>query len=96
MKIYLQALALHLTNPNAAFAWLTIVSVGVQEATPSWVIFSIFLGCGILVLSVFMLYAFIFSNQKMITKYQNARRPIEAIMTLVFGIAGFKLLLDEI
>ncbi len=96
LKIYLQALALHLTNPKAAFAWLTIVSVGIKENTPSWVIASIFVGCGILVLSIFMLYAFIFSNQAMITMYQKARRPIEATMALVFGFAGLKLILDNI
>ena len=96
LKIYLQALALHLTNPKAAFAWLAIVSMGIQETTPSWVIISIFTGCAILILSVCMLYAFIFSSQTMITKYQKARRVIEAVMTVVFGFAGLKLLMDEI
>ncbi|MGK0269755.1 MAG: threonine/homoserine/homoserine lactone efflux protein [Cocleimonas sp.] len=96
LKIYLQALALHLTNPKPIFAWLAIVSIGIQKDTPIWVVFSIFLGCAILVLSVFMLYAFIFSSETIIIKYRKARRPIEAFMTVVFGYAGMKLIMDEI
>ncbi|MEH6454968.1 MAG: LysE family translocator [Cocleimonas sp.] len=96
LKIYLQALALHLTNPKAAFAWLAIVSLSIQETTPVWVVVSIFTGCAILILSICMLYAFIFSSKIMISKYQKARRPIEAVMTLVFGFAGLKLITQEI
>lgn len=91
INLYLQGLALHLTNPKAALGWLAIVSIGVQETTPVWVVVSIFIGCALLGIIIFLGYAMIFSSRLMIARYEKIRRPLEGLMAAVFAYTGLKL-----
>ncbi|MBN4081198.1 LysE family translocator [Caldithrix abyssi] len=95
-KLFVHGLALHLTNPKAVFTWVAIVSVGLQPNASSWITAIIVIGCELLGIGIFITYAFIFSNKKMVRLYQNARRPIEGILATVFGFAGFKLLSHDL
>jgi threonine/homoserine/homoserine lactone efflux protein len=89
---FLQGFILHMTNPKAVFAWLAIISIGVQPGAPFWVIAAIIGGCTLLGIGVFGLYALAFSSAPMIRLYQSFRRWIEGVMAALFGFAGVKLL----
>ncbi len=95
-KIFIYGLLLSLTNPKAFFGWLAVLAIGVQPDAPSWVVVSIVTGCALLGTCIFLLYAIIFSNQRMIDLYKYVRRPFDALMAGIFGFAGFKLLTYKI
>jgi len=91
---YLQGLAIHLTNPKAVLAWVAILSVGVQPGAPIWQTVAMFAGCAMLGFTVFGGYALLFSTQRAQTLYLAARRPIDAVVGVLFGAAGLKLVSD--
>ena len=90
----LQGLAIHLTNPKAVLAWVAILSVGVQPGSPLWQTVVMFAGCVLLGITVFFGYALLFSTQRAQALYLAARRPIDAVVGVLFGAAGLKLVLD--
>lgn len=91
-QTYLTGYGIHLTNPKAIFGWLATISLGLPpEASASSVVLVV-AGCLLTGFTVFMTYAFLFSTQRAVTLYRNARRPLDALMALVFGAAGVKML----
>ncbi|WP_419904727.1 LysE family translocator [Kiloniella sp.] len=92
LQYFLLGLGIHLTNPKSIFAWLSIIAVGVTPEAPAEISFVIVGGCWLLGIGVFGGYALAFSTQKMITLYGSFRRWIEGTASVIFGLAGFKLL----
>ena len=91
----LQGLAIHLTNPKAVLAWIAILSTGVQQGAPLWHSMAMFGSCAILGVCVFAGYALVFSTAGAQAVYARARRPIELLFGLVFGVAGLKLIVQQ-
>jgi threonine/homoserine/homoserine lactone efflux protein len=94
-NLVLQGLAVHLTNPKAVLAWVAILSVGVQDGAPSWHSFAMFGGCAVLGMVVFFGYALLFSTVRAQILYARARRPIELLFGIVFGLIGLRLITDH-
>ncbi|MFV9651152.1 MULTISPECIES: LysE family translocator [Pseudomonas] len=93
--LYRRGLLMHLTNPKALLGWIATMTLGLgPQATPETVMI-ILAGCAVLSISIFCGYAIVFSTAPMIRGYRRARRWIEGTLALVFGAAGFKLLLSR-
>ncbi|PWV97160.1 threonine/homoserine/homoserine lactone efflux protein [Hoeflea marina] len=87
-----RGIAMHLTNPKAILFFSALYSVGMPaNATPAQL--ALVIGCvGLQSLSIFVCYAMLFSNPRMVRIYGRLRRGFEATFALAFGYAGFRLL----
>ncbi len=91
-QYFMRGFAIHLTNPKSIFAWASIITIGVDPAAPLWVSFLIVGGCWLLGIGVFGGYAIAFSTARMVRIYTAFRRWIEGTTSIVFGLAGLKLI----
>lgn len=91
-KSAMRGYVLNMTNPKAAFGWIAIVSLGMDSASPGWVLLAIIVGTTALSLLVHVIYALAFSTQRMVSAYTKARRPIQGALGALFGYAGYRLL----
>lgn len=91
-RIYFTGFGIHLTNPKAIFGWLATISLGLPPEASATSVVLVVSGCLLTGFIVFMTYAFLFSTRRAVTLYRNARRPLDALMALVFGAAGVKML----
>lgn len=89
---FLRGLAIQMTNPKAALAWIAVISLGLRADAPLWVAFAIVAGTSLLSLLIHCLYALTFSTAAMLRLYGKARRGIQASLGAFFGFAGIKLL----
>ncbi|WP_243375201.1 LysE family translocator [Microvirga solisilvae] len=89
---YLRGWAIHMTNPKAIFAWIAIISLGLQPGAPFWVAAAIITGTGLFALVFYCLCAIAFSTQPMIRAYGKARRWIDGVLGVFFTFAAYKLL----
>jgi len=87
-----RGIAIHATNPKAAFAWVAIVSISLKPDAPWWVAVALVAGCAILGCLTFGSYALLFSTAPMVRLYQRSRRAVEGVMAVLFGAAGIKLM----
>jgi amino acid exporter len=88
----LRGLAIQMTNPKAVLAWIAIMSLGLRNDAPLWVVGAIVVGTSALSLAIHYLYAVAFSTPAMVRIYGRARRAIQATLAVFFGCAGIKLL----
>ncbi len=93
---FLRGLTVQMTNPKAAFAWVAIVSLGMQPEAPGWVVAAIVIGTSTISLAAHLLYALAFSSPAMMRLYGKARRPIQALLGTFFALAGLRLLTHRI
>lgn len=90
-NLYLQGIAIQLTNPKAALQWIAIVGIGLGNEAPSWVGMALILIATTLSLVVHVLYAVTFSVAPVVVAYQKARRWIEGSLGVFFSFAAFKI-----
>lgn len=94
--LYRHGLIMHLANPKAVLAWIALVTLGLG-AKASWHdVATILVGCAILSVTIFGGYALVFSTAPMIRRYRRARRGIESVLAVFFGLAGLRLLLSRV
>lgn len=94
--LYRQGLVMHLANPKAVLAWIALVTLGLG-AEASWHDgAAILAGCAVLSVAIFGGYALIFSTAPMIRFYRRARRWIESVLAIFFGVAGLHLLMSRV
>jgi len=91
-RCFAQGLLLHLTNPKAPLVWLATLSAGVGETAPAAFLTIAILLCAVVAMAVFVGYAFLFSTQTASRLYITTRRPIDALLGILFGAAAFKIL----
>jgi threonine efflux protein len=94
-KLFVQGLALHVTNPKAIFTWVAIVSLALPQNPSNLMSLIVVVGCMLLGTLVFGGYAFIFSTEKAQITYRKFGNWFNGITALVFGVAGFKLLSSQ-
>jgi threonine/homoserine/homoserine lactone efflux protein len=95
LKLYQRGLLMHLTNPKALLGWIATMSLGLGAGASQSTVVIILAVCAILSVTIFCGYAIVFSTAPMVRAYQRARRVIEGSLAVVFGAAGFKLLLTR-
>jgi threonine efflux protein len=93
--LYRRGLLMHLGNPKSVLAWIALVTLGLGPEA-SWPdVAAILGGCAVLSVTIFCGYAIVFSTAPMVRLYRRARRWIEGVLALVFGLAGLRLLLSR-
>ena len=90
--LYLRGLTVQMTNPKAALAWIAIMSLGLQDGAPVWVIGLLVAGTTVLSVGIHGVYALAFSSAPMVRVYGKARRVIQTTLGAFFALAGIKLL----
>lgn len=93
---FTRGLAIQMTNPKAALAWIAIISLGLQDNAPLWVGFAIVAGTSVLSIVIHILYAVAFSTAVMVRLYSKARRAIQFSLGAFFTFAGIRLLTSRI
>ncbi|MPZ33008.1 MAG: LysE family translocator [Rhodospirillales bacterium] len=91
-----RGLAIQMTNPKAALAWIAIISLGLRTDAPYWVAIVIVIGTTILSIIIHALYALAFSSEPMVRLYGKARRFIQGALGAFFAFAGVKLLTSRL
>jgi len=89
---YGKGLAMHLTNPKAILFFGALFSVGVPISATPLQIASVVVAVGLQSLCVFVAYALLFSNGRIVEVYLRLKRWFEGAFALAFGIAGVALL----
>jgi threonine/homoserine/homoserine lactone efflux protein len=90
-RIFMAGYAIHITNPKAIFGWLATIAVGLPQGASPLAVAVIVGGCLATGFSIFLGYALLFSTARAARLYQGARRPLDALMALIFGAAGIKM-----
>ncbi|WP_414832788.1 LysE family translocator [Afifella sp. YEN Y35] len=91
-RCFAQGLLLHLTNPKAPLVWLATLSVGVGETASAAFLMTVILVCAFVAMTVFVGYAYLFSTPTASRFYLSIRRPIDALLGVLFGAAAVKIL----
>jgi len=93
--LYRQGLLMHLGNPKSVLAWIALMTLGLGPDA-SWRSVAVILGgCAVLSVTIFCGYAVVFSTAPMVRLYRRARRWIEGVLAVFFGLAGTRLLLSR-
>ncbi|MDO9166551.1 MAG: LysE family translocator [Rhodoferax sp.] len=94
-RVYLRGLGLHLTNPKAILAWISIVSLALPSGASTSHALSVVAGCMCIGIVVFGGYAVLFSTASARRIYGAICRWLEGVLAVVFAVAGLKLLLSR-
>lgn len=87
----LRGYLIHLVNPNAMLGWAAIVLVGLDGAAPASQAAAILAGAAVFALSFYGACALLASTPRLSRGYLAARRPIDATLALLFGVAAMHL-----
>ena len=90
-NLYLQGLAIQMTNPKAALHWVAIVGIGLGADAPLWVGVTLVISTTFLSILGHLAYAVTFSTQPVVTFYRRSRRCIDGLLGVFFTFAAFKL-----
>ncbi|WP_137157227.1 LysE family translocator [Rhizobium sp. FKL33] len=91
-RLYLKGLGLHLTNPKAVLAWISLISLGLPMGAPASMIALYIAGCFLIGLVSLNGMAALFSLRPVVALYRRGRRGIDGVMGAFFAFAGVKLL----
>ncbi len=91
-RLLFHGLALHVTNPKAIFTWVAIVSLALPQHASISMSLIVVAGCMLLGAVVFGGYALLFSTAKAQMMYRKLGNWFNGLLTVVFGVAGLKLL----
>jgi amino acid exporter len=90
-NLFLQWMAIQLTNPKAALQWIAIVGLGLGTSAPMWVGLTLILTTTALSILVHLAYAGTVSTPPVVLFYQRFRRWIDGSLGLFFTIAAYKI-----
>lgn len=89
-NLFLQGIAIQMTNPKAALHWIIIVSLGLGANAPRWVAVALVICATIVSVCGHVAYAVTFSTQPVVAFYRKFRRWIEIGLGAFFVYAAFK------
>ena len=90
-NLFLQGVAIQLSNPKAALHWVAIVGIGLGNEAPLWVGIALVVSATILSVLVHVLYAITFSTAPIVAAYQKTRRWVDGFLGLFFTFAAYKI-----
>ncbi len=90
---YMKGLLIHLTNPKAIFFFGSLYALVISPEAGAVDLFRVILAVGSVSMLVFFGYAIVFSIASVRRLYLKLRRWLESAMALLFGLAGFRVLL---
>ena len=87
---YGKGLAMHLTNPKAILFFGALYSVAVPVTATALEIASVVVVVGVQSVAIFVTYAVLFSNPRIVGIYVRLRRWFEGAFALAFGFCGIQ------
>lgn len=94
-RYYRRGLLIQMTNPKAAFAWLAILSLALDQTAPFWVGGIVVAGTGIISILGHLAYAIAFSTTPMVNGYRKAQRWIDGALGAFFTFASYKIAISD-
>ncbi len=91
-QIFSRGLLIHLTNPKAILTWGSIYSIVLPAGAGTAEVFQMFAMLFAGSILIFLGYAILFSNPKIVRGYQRMRRGFDMLFAVFFGAASLKLL----
>lgn len=85
-------LLLNLSNPQAVFAWMATLALGLGSGSGAW---QVAVATGLCVALGFLIYAFyalVLSTARVMGVYARVRRWIDGVVAGLFALAGFALI----
>lgn len=95
-KLFLQGLAIQMTNPKAAMHWLSIMSVILRPEAPVWVAVAMIIGTGVIAFGGHLAWAILFSTDRVVGFYQKFKRTFDAVIGGFFTALGVGLILSAL
>jgi len=92
---YIRGLLIHLTNPKAILFFGALYSLAVTNGSEYSTLLSVILFVGVISASIFLGYALLFASATVRQWYVRSRRIFETAFAVLFGAAGFRLLLSR-
>jgi len=92
-RLYLQGLAIQLTNPKAALYWVSVMSLVLQPNAPNWVAVAMIVGIGLISFTGHISWALLFSTNKVVAFYQSFKKYIDAVLGTFFTVLGLGLII---
>ncbi len=89
---FMRGLMLNLSNPKAVFAWLTVLSMGLEAGDGSGLLILATLVCIALGFVNYAAHALTFSLPGFMTGYRRCQRWIDGAVAGLFSVAGFGLI----
>lgn len=93
LQLYYRGIAVHLTNPKAIFVWLSVITLALSNYSQRADALPVVLGCTLIAAFIFCGYAVLFSTSAARHIYMKLRRWFDGLLAVIFGAAGFRLLL---
>lgn len=90
-RLYLQGLAIQMTNPKAALHWIAIVGLGLGADAPLWAGLTLIASTTALSVLGHLAYALTFSTRPVVALYRRGRRWIDGALGLFFAFAAYKI-----
>ena len=89
-NLFLQGIAIQMTNPKAALHWVAIVALGLGANAPPWVGLALIVSATTISICGHLAYAVTFSTQPVVLFYQKFRRWVESGLGMFFTFAAYK------
>ena len=93
---FLRGLILNMSNPKSVIAWMAALSIGLTSTADTSSVAAATFVCIVVGFFTNGLYSVLFSFKGMMLGYQRFRRRIEAVVALLFSIAGLGMLRSAI
>lgn len=93
--LFWRGLAVQMTNPKAALAWIAAMSLSLGSESPPIVGIAVIAGTTLISVVGHQVYAVAFSTHLVIAAYRRAKRWIDFSLGAFFAFAGGKLLLGR-
>ena len=89
-NLFLQGVAIQMTNPKAALHWIAIVGLGLGADAPLWAGLALIVCATVISVCGHLAYAITFSSQPVVLFYRRFRRWIEGALGVFFAFAAYK------
>lgn len=93
---FMRGLLLNMSNPKSVIAWMVALSVGVNSNADASAVAAATLVCIVVGFVTNGLYSMLFSIKGMMLGYQRFRGKIDAIVAMLFAVAGLGLIRSAI
>ncbi|MEL6452431.1 MAG: LysE family translocator [Pseudomonadota bacterium] len=91
-SLFLKGAAIHITNPKAILSWGSIYAIALPAGAGPGMVFQCFALLYAGSILIFIGYAVMFSNPRVVAAYGRARRWFDLAFAGFFGFASFKIL----
>jgi len=89
---FLRGLLLNMSNPKSVIAWMAALSIGISPGSDLRSVIAATVVCIVVGFFTNALYSVLFSMRGMMRGYHRFRRTINALVAVLFTVAGFGLI----